>query len=369
MIRLTEKPEEEEEALAEFREKVIDWFRANGISYPWRETRDPYAILVSELMLQQTRIATVLERGYYERWMARFPDWESLAGAREEDVLKAWEGLGYYNRARNLQKAALEVVSRHGGRCPESREEILALPGVGRYTAGALLGFAFGKRAPIVDGNVVRVLARVSGYRQGVDTTRGSKEIWALAERLTPESGVRDYNSGIMEIGQTLCLKSNPSCGACPVSELCSARKNGWIDEIPRKTKNTRITDTVEHVALILQDRSKAGSAPVFDPGRVWLTPESGGRRQGLWKLPALAPQRAEDDEEVLRFRYAITRYRVDLRVHYVPEHSRSASELTSSEGAWFALVEPGSWPPLGAPYKKALLKFLENGEDSLPGL
>ena len=173
-----------------FQSALIKWFLENGADYPWRETKDPYAILVSELMLQQTRITTVLERGYFSRWMSLFPDWKSLATAEESEILKAWEGLGYYNRARNLQAAARVICSEHGGEMPDELNSIQALPGVGPYTAGAVCSFAFEKRAPIVDGNVIRVLARIFSFVEPIDTTPARKLFWEWAERLTPEKHV-----------------------------------------------------------------------------------------------------------------------------------------------------------------------------------
>ncbi|MEM9283979.1 MAG: A/G-specific adenine glycosylase, partial [Verrucomicrobiota bacterium] len=179
------------DSLDTFQRKLIEWFRECGEDYPWRQTRDPYKILVSELMLQQTQIATVLGRGYFTRWLESFPDWQALADASEEEILKAWEGLGYYNRARNLWRAAVEVSQEYDGKLPGKFEVIHSLPGVGRYTAGAVLSFAFGQRAPIVDGNVVRVLSRLFGYTEPVDTSVSNRLLWDLADRLTPDCQVR----------------------------------------------------------------------------------------------------------------------------------------------------------------------------------
>lgn len=371
MLSILTKPDETAAAATErFRETVADWFDREGRSYPWRKTRDPYAVLVSELMLQQTRIATVLERGYYERWMARFPDWAALAEAEENELLKFWEGLGYYNRARNLQRAARKVLERFGGRCPRDLDDILSLPGVGRYTAGAVASFAFGIDAPIVDGNVVRVLARLASYDGAVDASEGKRAIWALAESLTPSDRVRSYNSGIMELGQRVCRKSDPLCERCPISEFCRARLAGVVDAIPQKSARPKITRVVERVGLLVRNGTDSRDpARPSSRGPVFLTPETGGRRRGLWRLPEISEETAADLVEILRFPYAITRYRVDLRVFRVPDGTPFEGLLKEdSGGEWFDLADPGRWPPLGSPFRKAILKYLEISESELPG-
>lgn len=328
-----------------FQLSLISWFQREGKSYPWRETRDPYAILVSELMLQQTRVATVLERRYFERWLERFPDCETLAKADEEELLKAWEGLGYYNRARNLQKAARAVVSEFGGRFPDEFESVLALPGVGRYTAGAVLSFAFNKRAAIVDGNVSRVLARQFGWKDPVDSTAAIRFFWDAAEALTPDSLVREYNSGIMELGQQVCTKATPSCCKCPISGSCVARDKGLTAEIPAKKKRAATVSKEERVCL------------AFREGKVFLKEESGTRRRGLWRLPELNEEETADLSEIFRFPYAITKYKVTLKV-YAPNPLILKRLAESSEGRWFSIEDESSLPPMGSPYLKALKNY-----------
>lgn len=333
-----------------FQNILIQWFKNEGKSYPWRETRDPYAILVSELMLQQTRIQTVLDRRYFENWMEKFPDPETLAEAGEEALLKAWEGLGYYNRARHLQKAAKKIVDEYDGRFPERLEEILELPGVGRYTAGAVFSFAFGKRAPIVDGNVVRVLSRLFSFSEPVDKPAGLKQLWDWAEEMTPEKEVREYNSAIMELGQSLCTRSNPKCGECPVGEWCRARKEEMQESLPVKVGKTPITRKREDVVLLL------------DGSKVFLVQERGKRRNGLWKLPGCV---SSDDlalPVVAETRYSITRYRVELVVHRGDGEAlcRILSEETVN-GQWFEYGSSGrDLPPMGSPYRKVLDETIE---------
>lgn len=182
-------------------------------------------------MLQQTTVAAVIP--YYERFLARFPDVGALARASEDDVLRAWAGLGYYSRARNLRKAAQNIVAVYNGNVPGDLNELLSLPGIGRYTAGAILSIAFGKPTPVVDGNVARVFARIFGLRKDVKTAEAAKELWALAERLVDRAAPGDWNQALMELGATVCLPEAPDCGACPVARDCAAFKNGWQDELP----------------------------------------------------------------------------------------------------------------------------------------
>ena len=285
-----------------FREALAVWFSENGRDYPWRRTCEPYAILISEVMLQQTQIATVLGRGFYTRFLETFPDVESLAAAEDERLLKAWEGLGYYRRVRMLRETARAVIAEHGGGFPTDLDELMKLPGVGRYTAGALRAFACDLPAAVVDGNVARVLSRVMDFSAPVDDTAGQKQIWEWAEALADAQRPRIYNSALMELGQKICRPGVPDCLGCPVAGFCKTREPG---SLPVKRQKTTITAVDEH-ALWLRDKN----------GRLLLHREGGKRREGLWKLPtreavAISPLPVLDEH-----RYTITRYRVTLRVH-----------------------------------------------------
>jgi A/G-specific adenine glycosylase len=327
---------------AAFARALVDWFRAGGKDYPWRRTHDPYAVLVSELMLQQTQIATVLSRRYYENWLERFPTPSALAAASEEEVLKAWEGLGYYRRARNLRQAAIAIVWEHGGEFPRALEAILALPGVGRYTAGAVASFAFGEPVPIVDGNVARVLARLFDFHEEIDSTSGSRQLWEWAGELVPEKRAREYNSGLMELGQTLCSVADPACGECPVAAFCLTEKP---NELPVRKARAATTRIDEHVRLVV------------DGGRLLLEQESGKRREGLWKLPELPESKLGLSAPLLEAKYSITRYRVTLRV-YADGPERGA--LPPGQ-AWFTRAEIEALP-MPSPYRKALVALAESG-------
>lgn len=319
------------------------WFLAQGRSYPWRETTDPYAILVSEIMLQQTQIPTVLDRGYYTRWMERFPTTAALAIAGESEVLRAWEGLGYYRRARFLLKTAQAVESLHAGVFPRELEAIRSLPGVGAYTAGAVASFAYDARVPIVDGNVARVLSRLWNDATPIDSTAGQKLLWERAEALVAQSpSPRRHNSALMELGQTICRTSGPLCDQCPLQRHCLAKDPA---SLPVKSKRTTITEVTEHVFFH------------FTPQGVLLQQETGKRRTGLWKLPAL-PETEKLPAVKHKAAYTITRYRVTLWVHEAPP-PKALKALLEDASLRFISDEELPELPMPSPYRKALQALL----------
>jgi A/G-specific adenine glycosylase len=281
---------------AAFRKALTGWFRREGRDYPWRRTRDPYAILVSEVMLQQTQVATVLGRGFYARFLERFPDTATLAAAEDDALLKVWEGLGYYRRARMLREAARLVEERHAGSFPETFEEILALPGVGRYTAGAVLSFAFGKPAPVVDGNVARVLSRLLDSADPIDAGATLKRLWEVAESLLDHTDPRTHNSALMELGQSHCRPGAPDCLECPVGRFCRCVEPSAL---PVKSRRVEITAIAEDLVFACRG------------GRVLLRKLEGGRRAGMWRLP----EGGGVGEPLYQGNYGITRYRVTMRV------------------------------------------------------
>ena len=330
-------------AVQSLADHIVAWFGANGRDYPWRRTRDPYAILVSEIMLQQTQIATVLGRGYYTRWLEKFPDFASLAVADEHAILKAWEGLGYYRRARNLQKLAQAVVAQHGGTMPKEPAQILALPGVGPYTAGAISSFAHGLHEPIVDGNVARVLARVFDDDTPIDSTAGIRRQWDLARQLVQlASDPRAFNSGLMELGQTVCKPGQPDCIACPIKSDCQTRR---APDLPVKKSAPALTEVDEHVFF---HRTPAG---------ILLEQEAGSRRTGMWKLPAVPDALPESERGpiLLKLRYGITRYRVTLWVHEAP----TVLVSSSAKQGFFAEAEVDSLA-MPSPFRRAVRHLLQ---------
>ena len=322
------------------RARLARWFRAHGRDLPWRRTHDPYAILVSEFMLQQTQVATV--RDYYARWLVRFPDFTALGAASEADVLHVWQGLGYYARARNLYRAAKEVVARHEGVLPDELDAIAALPGVGRYTAGAVASFAFDRAAPIIDANIARVLARLLDLREPVDTTRGSDLLWKTAEALLPAGprGGRLHNSALMELGALLCTPRQPQCLICPVREHCRAKDP---ESLPVKKARRKTVALAENCAWIVHD------------GRLLLEQQTGARWRGLWKLPPLESKpTGANGRLLLAFDYPFTHHRVTLSV-FASKPPKSPS-LPGAQN-WFPLDQIDTIA-LAAPHRRAIKRL-----------
>ena len=235
----------------EFRTALVAWFRREGRKLPWRKTTDPYAILVSELMLQQTQVTTVL--AYYQRWFERFPTIQKLANADETEVLHAWQGLGYYNRARNLHRCSKIIATDLSGRFPSSVDELLKLPGIGRYTAGAIVSFAFDRPAPIVDGNIARAVSRLLNLQEPMDQSRGSRIIWDSAYRYVQGTSPRLLNSALMELGAMICLPRKPLCVLCPVRSFCRAKDP---ESLPKKRERPKIEEKTESHFFALKDGS-----------------------------------------------------------------------------------------------------------------
>jgi len=259
---------------ARLADALLPWFDVRGRhDLPWQVDPTPYRVWVSEVMLQQTQVDTV--KPYFERFMARFPDPAMLAVAPVDDVMGHWSGLGYYARARNLHRAAAEIVSRHGGQLPVSLDELMDLPGIGRSTAGAILALACGQPQPILDGNVKRVLARVFLVEDAPDSSAGLKRLWQLAEATTPAVRVAAYTQAIMDLGATVCTRANPACARCPLAQGCAALAAGRVASIPAaKRRAPRRERTAHFVFVIAGDRVLLERRP---PRGIW---------GGLWTPP-----------------------------------------------------------------------------------
>ena len=255
------------------RRALLGWYRKRRRDLPWRRTRDPYAVWISEAMLQQTRVETVIP--YYERFLERFPDVASLATAELDEVLGAWQGLGYYSRARHLRDAARTVMERHGGRLPGDAAALRELPGVGRYTAGAVASIAFDRPEPAVDGNAARVLARLRGIREDVKRPAGMRRLWAEAAALARGPCPGDWNQALMELGATVCTPRAPRCPECPLRRTCDAYRAGDAARLPRMARRPA-PRALEAVAALLVRRGRA--LAVRRPPR--------GLLGGLWELP-----------------------------------------------------------------------------------
>lgn len=232
-----------------FRRRLLTWFHHNARAMPWRDHPRPYYVWVSEIMLQQTQVATVIP--YFERFIKRFPDVSALAAAEEADVLRLWEGLGYYRRARQLHKAAQVIMEQHSGDFPQSREAVHALPGVGRYTAGAILSIAFGTREPILEANTKRVLSRLLLYRGDPEKASGQQLLWRFAEDLLPRKNVGTFNQALMELGSEICSPRTPACQVCPVATLCPTHKYGLQDQIPARKRKPGVENVDEAVIVV----------------------------------------------------------------------------------------------------------------------
>jgi A/G-specific adenine glycosylase len=267
---------------------VLRWYRRHRRDLPWRRTRDPYAIWIAETMLQQTRSETV--QRYFARFLGRFPTVSELARARESAVLTLWSGLGYYSRARHLHRAARRIVAAHEGRVPADPKALRALPGVGRYTAGAVASIAFGRAEPVLDGNVSRVLARWFGVRGDPRSGAVQAALWKLAAALVSWRAAGEWNQALMELGATLCTPRHPGCGRCPVRSECAAHRDGAIDAIPGRTQRPA-TRRVRRAALVVERRSRF----------LLLRRDTGRLLRGLWEFPAIDAREHERDEEVAR--------------------------------------------------------------------
>lgn len=262
--------------------RLLSWFDANKRDLPWRESkpRNPYHVWVSEIMLQQTRTEAV--KPYYESWMARFPTIKDLADADEQDVLHQWQGLGYYSRARNLHKAAREMEEKYGSEMPDTADEVRALPGIGDYTAGAILSIAFGKKEPAVDGNVLRVYARLYGIEDDVLKTAGRKKIRTLCEETIPERA-GDFNEALMDLGANVCIPKRPRCSMCPLSSYCLALKEGREEELPVRGKKQPPKEFYAACAICIMD------------GKVLLHKRPAtGMLASMWEFPMVLSEKAD---------------------------------------------------------------------------
>ncbi len=314
---------------------LLKWFSTHARDLPWRRTRDPYAVWVSEIMLQQTQVKTVIP--YWERWLRQLPTLAHLAKARPAKIHKLWEGLGYYTRVRNLQKAAQQIMTQHGGRVPEDFDAVLALPGIGRYTAGAICSIAFNQPKPILDGNVIRVLTRLFGIRQPPRERKTEAHLWQLAEELVLHASRRtllaspcsQLNQGLMELGALVCTPRSPDCPACPVRKFCVAFHQNWQEQLPKPGRRAAavhrrfIAYVVERAGKFLVRQRAAGSVNAhlweFPNVEISAAPRAGrrvARRASALpgdRMPALPGVKLLASEPLCTIKHTITRYRITL--------------------------------------------------------
>lgn len=275
----------------DFAHSVLEWYAAHRRDLPWRDISDPYRIWVSEIILQQTRV--VQGRSYYERFVSTFPNVESLAAATEDEVLRLWQGLGYYSRARNLLKAARLIAA--GGGFPRTFEEVRKLPGIGDYTAAAICSFAFKLPVAVVDGNVYRVLSRFFGIDIPIDTTQGKKYFAELAQNLLPTSHAADYNQGLMDFGALQCSVSSPDCSVCPLSDACVAFARNAQQDFPFKARRPQVKE--RHFVYFY----------VESPEGIWLHRRAAGDIwQGLYEFPLVEFDHRPEMPEVLQHPFVV---------------------------------------------------------------
>ena len=304
--------------------RLLAWYAIHARALPWRKTRDPYRIWVSEIMLQQTQVETVIP--YYHRWLKKFPTIKVLAKAPQAEVLKLWEGLGYYSRARNLHTAAQQVVADFNGQLPPDPIRLQTLPGIGRYTAGAIASIAFNLDTAVLDGNVKRVLARVFNLSDDVKSPAGEKKLWAVAESLVPVGRAGDYNQAVMDLGATVCTPQNPTCGLCPLLGLCESQKLGLQGERPVVKKKAPTPHYAVTAAIIRQrGRVLIAQRPANKLlGGLWEFP--GGKREPGESLPDCLVREIKEelgiqiavDEQVLTLKHAFTHFKITLYVFAV---------------------------------------------------
>ena len=330
----------------DFAPRVLEWFDEYGRKHlPWQDNPTPYRVWVSEVMLQQTQVQTVL--GYFERFMARFPSISDLAHAPQDEVLELWTGLGYYSRARNLHKAAQQIVVKHGGEFPQTFDEVMALPGIGRSTAGAILALSMQQHYPILDGNVKRVLARVLALDGWPGTTSNTAQLWQLATELTPAERVHHYTQAMMDMGATLCTRSKPNCAECPVAKHCQAQLQGRQHELPvPKPKKEK---PVKETQLLM---FKCGN-------EIWLEkrPDT-GIWAGLMSFPEAEVGVEErpcgeivHTESWSTLRHTFSHYHLDYTPVLVELFTK---EVGYSQGLWYNLGEKRSFG-VPAPIKNLL--------------
>jgi len=344
--------------VCEFRANLLAWFDLHKRDLPWRRTRDPYAIWVSEIMLQQTRVAAVLD--HYANWLQKFPTIKSLAAASEDEVLAAWSGLGYYRRARFLHKGAKAVVAEHNGKLPKTAAELRTLPGIGVYTSAAIASIAFGEAAAVVDGNVERVLLRQAGSAEIGAATNGkthtalnAAEIQKLATQLIDPERAGDFNQAIMELGATICLPRNPLCLHCPVQHSCRTR-----GEHPTATRKPSVT---AEIAYALLQRRRRGTDEVLLQQRA----ATATVMPGMWELPPLTqnPRSATEisaatdkDKPLLILRHAIMQTNYRVAVMRLPAKTSSLSKTTAIQ-SWINRADLASLPLTGLA-RKILLRL-----------
>jgi len=331
---------------------LLEWFHQNKRSMPWRQTTDPYKIWISEIMLQQTQVTTVIP--YYKRFMEKFPTVETLAKAPQQTVLKSWEGLGYYSRARNMHKAAREVVSEYSSIFPDSYAKLLNLKGIGPYTAAAVSSIAFNEQQAVVDGNVIRVLSRYFGIKDDVRRSVVKNDIQEIANSIIPEDSPGDFNQAVMELGATVCTPKNPGCDSCPLSVDCIAYKTAETDIIPYKSPRKKVPHHQIGVGII--ENSEGELLIALRPDDAMLG--------GLWEFPGGKKEKGESIEETVErelheelgvqvavgekfmdLKHAYSHFKITLHAYWCTIKTGTPKPKSSTDLKWVTLEEIDDYP------------------------
>ncbi len=328
-----------------FQKIVLQWFDRYGRHHlPWQQNKTPYRVWISEIMLQQTQVTTVIP--YFQRFLTRFPDLASLARAKEDEVLHLWTGLGYYSRARSLHRCAQIIQNEGQGKFPDNLAELQSLPGIGRSTAGAILSSAFNKKATILDGNVKRLLARVHAVTEALDDKKTLARLWQLAEAYTPSKQVANYTQVMMDLGATLCTAKNPRCSACPLTTYCKAHQQGLTSVLPYKKKKSSLPIR-QTTFIILQNKAKI-LLQKRPPTGIW---------GGLWSLPEI-PEKAsrseikqyclkqfhlqiKESEALKPFRHSFTHFHLEIYPIRLRLDTACPTSLASPSQIWYSLRRP----------------------------
>lgn len=331
---------------------LLDWFDKNKRTMPWRETSDPYKIWISEIMLQQTQVATVIP--YYNRFLEKFPTVDSLANATQQSVLKVWEGLGYYSRARHMHAAAKEVVENYGSTFPDTYSELLNLKGIGPYTAAAVSSIAFQRHHAVVDGNVIRVLSRYFGIRDDVRRSKVKSEIQTLADSILSKERPGDFNQAVMELGATICTPTQPSCGSCPLSPNCIAYKKSETDTIPYKSPRKKVPHHHIGVGLITDSDERLLISLRPDDamlGGLWEFP--GGKKEKGEAIKSTVKRELREElgvnvsvgDKFMDLKHAYSHFKITLHAFWCKIESGSPSPNSSEELRWVSLSEIDEYP------------------------
>ncbi len=327
----------------DFSQRLLDWFDLHGRKdLPWQHPVTPYRVWISEIMLQQTRVQTVIP--FFNRFMQAFPDIRILARADEDAVLHQWTGLGYYARARNLHEAARIVASRHGGRLPLEIEALISLPGIGRSTAGAIVSICANRPAPILDGNVKRVLCRYFAVDGWPGATATARRLWEIAEQLTPSRRVADYTQAIMDLGATCCTRSSPDCPACPLSDDCIARKEQRIETLPERKPKKRLP--VRSTTMLICENPAGQWLLLKRPpaglwGGLWGFPE-GEDMHGILDELAIPATAITSRENLPPFRHSFTHFHLEIDPVHVTLH-RTPDTLREPRSRWISPADTGT--------------------------